>query len=253
MCTSTSRCRSISTPASRIYPRSRSTLDLLGISGEIAKCYNFQHPIKRASFPRVRSYLRLWPSSLPLSATARSPRAPGFSARSLRSMLGITLDELHGWRTAFDAYGRDGLRATHRNIIAKEYGSSEGAAMPAPRCRGQAGQPRGRRARRRLSPTAVMASTRHRANRRPRCNMRWAATNRSTTRATWSRRALSPLVFRPPPMSVTSPEVHTARHSSGRAEPCVPSDSYEVNKLGKPPRSCANPNNPSSSGIYYSA
>jgi hypothetical protein len=30
---------------------------------------------------------------------------PGFSARSLRSMLGITLDELHGWRTAFDAYG----------------------------------------------------------------------------------------------------------------------------------------------------
>ena len=28
---------------------------------------------------------------------------------------------------------------------------------------------------------------------------------------------------------------------------------YEVNKLGEPPRSCANPDNPSSSGIYYSA
>ena len=35
-------------------------------------------------------------------------------------LLGITLDELHGWRIAFDAYGRDGLRATNRNIIANE-------------------------------------------------------------------------------------------------------------------------------------
>ena len=41
------------------------------------------------------------------------------SAPGACQLLGITLDELHGWRTAFDAYGRDGLRATHRNIIAK--------------------------------------------------------------------------------------------------------------------------------------
>ena len=29
------------------------------------------------------------------------------------------LDELHGWHVAFDAYGRGGLRPTHRNIIAR--------------------------------------------------------------------------------------------------------------------------------------
>ena len=37
--------------------------------------------------------------------------------------------------------------------------------------------------------------------------------------ATWTRRAFPPLAFRPPPMSATSPEVHTARHNSGGAEP----------------------------------
>ena len=41
------------------------------------------------------------------------------SAPGACQLLGITLDELHGWRTAFDAYGRDGLRATHQNIITK--------------------------------------------------------------------------------------------------------------------------------------
>jgi hypothetical protein len=34
-------------------------------------------------------------------------------------LLGIMLDELHGWHVAFDAYGRGGLRPTHRNIIAR--------------------------------------------------------------------------------------------------------------------------------------
>jgi hypothetical protein len=33
--------------------------------------------------------------------------------------LGITLYELYAWRISFDAYGRGGLRATHRIIIAK--------------------------------------------------------------------------------------------------------------------------------------
>jgi hypothetical protein len=33
--------------------------------------------------------------------------------------LALTLYELYAWRISFDAYGRDGLCATHRIIIAK--------------------------------------------------------------------------------------------------------------------------------------
>ena len=39
------------------------------------------------------------------------------------------LDELHGWRVAFDAYGRGGLRPTNRNMIARVRGASQNAAM----------------------------------------------------------------------------------------------------------------------------
>jgi hypothetical protein len=42
------------------------------------------------------------------------------SALGAYPLLGITLDELNAWRISFDAYGPGGLRATHRNIIAKE-------------------------------------------------------------------------------------------------------------------------------------
>jgi hypothetical protein len=41
------------------------------------------------------------------------------SAPGACQLLGITLDELRGRRPAFDAYGRHGLRAIHRNIIAR--------------------------------------------------------------------------------------------------------------------------------------
>jgi hypothetical protein len=56
------------------------------------------------------------------------------------------------------------------------------------------------------------------------------------------RRCLPPL-----PRSTQPDTARAARNVAHQVSP------YAVNELGKPPRSCVNPNNPSWSGIYYSA
>ena len=62
-----------------------------------------------------------WNQQVPVLAVLAAGKLSVLGACQL---LGIMFDELHGWRVAFDAYGRGGLRATHRNIIARVHGAS---------------------------------------------------------------------------------------------------------------------------------
>ena len=91
---------------------------------------------RRMTFPTKYTYTGERRSVSRERAVLADIAAGKLSAPGACQLLGITLDELHGRRTVLDAYGREGLRTTHRNIIANRIRKFRG------RCRAGTAMPR---------------------------------------------------------------------------------------------------------------